>query len=572
MNADVNSKNIFRRQKKLVRQYALSAINKSQEYQGFENQLDVILLLADRVLVAFEEHVEFNRIGEVAKTLEQVGQASENGEPGLNDVTSLLQSLEQWLKALIWLVDRPNWNQLNSNKKRFTLFPCIRELGLLTQQELDTPEDQDQTITDEVRRLIYWSHKDRNFITHETSDAPHYIRSRYLPSALLTLLAPIYKHQDTIKQNLSGLIASPTVKVQEVENLIRLIDGERRNHLHRFRGRQKWITQLGERLLADSQSQKPYLLLTGHEGLGKSALCAKLTEELVHHNIDFLGANVTEIRKIAPWLPNILLHFGKQSNQPDEIIHLLVAQANTLLLDSIELSHSDQHWLQDVDARFNPTFEDEPISAQVAANRLSYPDYRAIQTPRFRPKAIIPDIEQYRRTLYLVLEKVAREYGPIIVIIDAVDEISPDGTNLNFLPEYLPQGVSALLTARQNTQVVSWLADNRNIDRVRLMGLEKEEIPLLTGIKDTDGADQAEFNERVWKASQGWPVLIQAATKLIPEHQNDLSKIKVAQSADSVFERQAREWEQASYHLTDSDVLLSLLRTLAIFEPAAHWI
>jgi len=45
-------------------------------------------------------------------------------------------------------------------------------------------------------------------------------------------------------------------------------------------------------------------------------------------------------------LPDLIIHFGKQSNQPHEIVELLLAQINTLLLDPIDIeqvriSHKD---------------------------------------------------------------------------------------------------------------------------------------------------------------------------------------------------------------------------------------
>ena len=112
-----------------------------------------------------------------------------------------------------------------------------------------------------------------------------------------------------------------------------------------FRGREKWLYELSQKLLTPSDSPKPYILLNAHEGMGKSALVAKLTEEL-SANTSAIGRNAGLVKKTAPWLPNLIIHFGKQANQPYEIFDLLLAQINTLLLDPIDIeqaqiSHKD---------------------------------------------------------------------------------------------------------------------------------------------------------------------------------------------------------------------------------------
>ena len=531
--------------------------------------------------------MEFNRVTKVADTLTAIKAGYDDNGRDVNPEI-LLQSTEQWLKALLWLINRTQWNILNQNKKYFTLFHCIRDLGLLTQKELDTPEGEYRTISDEVRQLIYWNTKDRNYVTHETRDAPEYIRSRYLPSALLTLIAPICKHQDKIRENLKGLIASATLEDPDTAKLIRLIDGERRNHLGRFRAREEWISQLKGRFLVDNKESKPYLLLNGHEGMGKSALSAKMSDELTLRNIELLGPAASETRKIAPWLPGLILHFGKQSNQPDEIVRLLLAQANALLLEPVELSHSLSHPTEEFDPGINLIYTDgvhpnqpngrgihsENISPEIRnpANYLVVersPYYQSIRDTHFQHRSATPDIVQLRRVLYLALEQVSREYGPVVLIIDAVDEISPDGVSLDFLPEHLPPGVSVMLTARQNSQAVSWLMSNRNCEKIRLTFLGRAEIPELTGLQDSEGKKEAEFNERLWKESQGWPVLVQAAVQGVQHHRDDLSAIKISRSADAVFERQVREWGQSTQKTNDY-ILVDLLHFLCIFEPATR--
>ncbi|MEM7539416.1 MAG: tetratricopeptide repeat protein, partial [Chloroflexota bacterium] len=575
----------FRKNSTLFRRYIMGEISRSTEYKKFEDRLDMILLLADRFLIAFETHIAFNQVQKVSENLYRVQASVDNSngdEP--KAVDDLLQSIEQWHKTLLWLVDRPAWDKLNKNKKSFTLFPCMRELGLLTQVELDTQPENISSISDPVRKLLYWVRRDRNTVTHDTYAEPSYDRRRYLHSTLLALIAPICKHQETIHKKLSGLIASSSVNdVEDIQRLIRLVDGERRNHYGRFVARKEWLEKILTELQPNTTESMHYLLLTGHEGLGKSALCAALATELaqkniVQHNTDYFGAATGDVRKIAPWLPGVLLHFGKQSNHPHEIVQSLVSQANTLLLEPVVLpeNRNDMDLMLDEQA-FQPHTKPRPPAPPIQKSRANpqgfdfntdtymLPDYSVPHTPtlptQFKPRTAGPDMEQYRRTVYLSLDKVAREYGPVVLIMDALDEISPDGTSLDFLPEHLPHGVSALLTARRNSHAVRWIKQNRHAKEITLKGLDRSEISLLTGIDDDESDEAAAFNQQVWKKSGGLPLFVQDVAQQIPEYRHNLGQMKIQQGSNSVFQRQAEAW--------NTNTLQQLLHLLTIFEPVS---
>ena len=179
---------------------------------------------------------------------------------------------------------------------------------------------------------------------------------------------------------------------------------------------------------------------------------------------------------------------------------------------------------------------------------------------------LTPDISEYRKAIYVTLERVAQEHGPLSVILDALDEISPDGTTLDFLPEQLPPGVSVLLTARQNSGAANWLTSNRDVKKLRLTGIESSEVHLFTRVEQSDGEAGARFNEKVWRVTQGTPVLVIAAAKSLVESQGDFTSVKIDSQLNSVFERQASEWRLSQE--TDTDPLQDTLLLLAIFEPA----
>ena len=57
-----------------------------------------------------------------------------------------------------------------------------------------------------------------------------YIRGRFLTASLVTLLAPLYKHQDRIQERLAHLITR-SFPDKETEDLLRMVASERWRHV-----------------------------------------------------------------------------------------------------------------------------------------------------------------------------------------------------------------------------------------------------------------------------------------------------------------------------------------------------
>ena len=183
--------------------------------------------------------------------------------------------------------------------------------------------------------MILLAYRFRNPLTHSPEDWPASQRDKFLPAGLVFLLAPLIKHYDTLQQRLDGLIASPILDLGLL-NLLSLIQSERQGHLDFFAGRQKDISEIRQRLESDLRKSGGYCLLVGQEGIGKSALCAKISSDL-SNTIKPCGRFRDEVRKYAPWLPSVIFISGKQSRQRDEIVRLIIAQVNALLLNPIPL-------------------------------------------------------------------------------------------------------------------------------------------------------------------------------------------------------------------------------------------
>ncbi|MBP1467704.1 SEL1-like repeat protein [Candidatus Chloroploca sp. M-50] len=560
----------------LFRVHALPILMRSNEYKISPERLPEFLLLADRILTAFNGDLEFGRVDRVYMHLRKLNQNTVNTSS--EEVEALVLATEQWMKTILWLVYPEKWTILNQNKKSFTLFPTIRDLELLTQHEIDKDIRNQHEITDEAKRQVFLvCRRDRNFITHETAEQLPHIEAQYIHVALVALLVPVIKHYALLRDNLKGLFTR-SIDDPQVLALLPLIQSEQRQHVERFKGREKWINELRDRLLISESTPGQYLLIAGYEGIGKSALCAKLAEVLAQSV--YLGQDSSIARKNAPWLPNVILHSGKQSYRPEEIVRSLISQLNTLLLNPVEIANledysehiylppthsgsSVQLSLSDVDLHSRKTRNQAIFQSRIAdddSKALTY-SQGIVNSSRMQ----FVDLEVLRRQLTIALGKVVVERGSIVVIIDALDEISADGKNLYFLPTHLPSGVSVLLSARQNKKVVDWVRNNLNAEVIPLKGLELHEIPLFTGIEE---GERLRFNDTLHRASQGWPVLVVATAKQIIEDSVDISEIDMYRSVENLFERQAKEWVSA-LGSEAQNIMREFLILLAIFEPIA---
>ncbi len=565
------------------RKHLLGVMITSPEYATLSNHFDATLLLGDRVLAACKEHPEFNRVWDKANCLIEVVHALDQpGDPS-GIAENILTYVEIWLKALLWLVAPSRWELHVGHNP--TLATIIQELSLLTPNELGLADDMWSTISDEVHQLIFLAKRYRNAVTHEPQSLQYIDKVRFLPAALVAIIAPLYKHHALLTHRLESLITYPFVG-QDLYGMLRTMASERRAHLQYFAGREDWVVALQQKLNGSLKATGGYVLLSGAEGSGKSALCAKLSEELTSAS-DSLGAHSAVVRRSAPWLPGVLFLSGKQSNQPREIVALLVAQANTHLLSPVAFIEVDAPFDSDVSVlAYSASFEDALLVNQGFEERDSLRSrdfYNSTRAGRARTQArthsggsphgkdSTSNMVILKRKLYEALDQVVLQRGHVILIIDALDEISAEGTQLGFLPEQLPSGCSALLTTRPGTIADTWFQNHRVVERLTLTDLLRTEIPLLTKVSDSAGTAERDFNDQVWQASLGWPLLVASAARSVREHGGDFTQATVDRSVDTILQRQAREWRSTSEQgdaNSSFDVLKEVLALLAVFEPA----
>lgn len=545
---------------------------------GMMDDLEKLVTLADRLAISCQKHPHFTNISSFLKNIERAF-------TDLNDAdqaSQVLLNVEKWIKPVLYFSDKEKWEKLNRDNHYFTLKPTVTQLRLLSQQELEaeTPDGFD----DVGKKYMWIAINSRNYETHNTALSSSEQRLNYLRCAMTIILVPLYLNYDVIKANLEGLLCRQIDA--EAEDLIASIRVSRREEIKGFKARQDLVEKITGKLTGELRESGGYYLLTGIEGIGKTALCAKVSEQLLAKQDSLIEPDVN-IKQAAPWLPGQLIHFGKWASDPVRILRSLISQANTMLLEPEDLpNHTPE--LQELDKMsfFNSSSQmKRAISGEHFGNyskQLFSPAKNFSNSSTQENVVSIPfntnvinhstnvrsELEIHKAIFNRALRKLTKQYGPIVIIIDALDEITTSLDNLEFLPRQLPPGVSALLTVRPNLEIEKWLTNYSSAlvypDQVGY--IERREIPLFTGIDDFAGKEEEKFNDEIYLNSKGWSLQIAAIARKLKDVNGDFTQVDVEDELGKYFDRQKDEWLRA-YEDVRGEYLKEVLHLLAIFEP-----
>lgn len=548
-----------------VRELVLSQFEHSAEYSSYFDIQEWTSIAFDRVLSGLRGHLEFTKLDEMGGVLDGVMEAHQSGRIPERDRAAerwMEHHLEHWLKALWSLVDPKDYEDARREAEmrraqgktpQFNLFAALTRLKLLEIAEANLETGAIESIEDPIRRALAYARHARN-ATHGTS-------SSGVPQAttlcLVAIVAPIVKHSAQLRRALSGVIARPLSLTNEQLQLMRSVSEARRSHLQRFGGRLRWLETI-RRKLVEVSKEGGYLVITGPEGQGKSALCSKLSEELCAECLP-IGPAAASVRRDAPWLPGVLMHLGKQSRNPRDAAQLVAGQANTLLMRDIAL----------------PDDSTISIYSPTASSRMDS-DYSEVRTRPIsredrlegagRAALLRAGLDDYRAVLFDACHRLVEETGRALVIIDAIDEITRNGDELRFLPDPVPRGAAFLLTVRSNLGLESWLQSNRpRVEVVSLENLERAEVPLLTRVADEE--EGIKFNNAAFEHSNGWAYMLASIGVQVEKEGGGFKNVRLANVAQSMLERQAEEWR--SRDQISRDPLGVLLPVLSLFEPCA---
>ncbi|MEI7773908.1 MAG: AAA family ATPase, partial [Verrucomicrobiota bacterium] len=418
----------------------IKPIEQSPDHDGFSERLPQVLMLADRILAACANTADR---GQLPSRFEEVFTNFKTDTKEKVADTLLTKCLEPFLREVLHYGLPVDYGNLKSRGNN--LFGIIVSLKMLTKEEADLEIEEENKIPDLVRKAAFRAKEARNPSSHTAASLSDSTSSNSIDDVLITILAAVDRHRDALRTNLEGLVVR-NIEAGGQLPMLRMVEGERSKHLRLFKGRSTLISDISSR--ADKiRSGGGYILIMGPEGFGKSALASKLSEEF-GRSVKIIGAFADATRRDCPWLPGVLLHLGKQGRDEDDIVRSLIDQANTCLLSKVspppmpkgnaeidlDTSILDSESINDGESRSGRT---RRISLS-AGTRTNHD-------------------EVLRRALYLTLEQLAFEQGHVTFIVDSLDEISPSGTGLGFLPSPLPKNVVGVLTARNETKLVEAL-------------------------------------------------------------------------------------------------------------------
>ncbi len=375
-----------------------------------QHPLQHLLLLADRVLLHAQYDINKKELKDLPKQLKQ---RKESGWDQISpDILSFLSTaLRQWLDTLHRCLFPEKWEQ-NKNKPDETQIwfdlelPSIKEVAGLTKKDFTLQE-------------LFQSNDPTNF----------FIRW------LAAFVFPLDKHYLTLRKALRSIVLLQQSAEEHVH--LQMLKEERQFHLQKYVDRPEPLQEVIEQL---KSTKGKYLLITRKAGIGKTAFCSKLSEEL---------ASSSKHRSFLPWLPNLILHYCKQLKTSKEILQIWLIQANQLLINKLSLPHF--HFEQ-----------------QEAHNLM-------------------------RKAMYQILHQLTLECGEIIFLIDALDELSIPLDDLAFLPKTLPDEAKVVISVRKGSPTPDWLTTHRQMSIYELGPLKREEIPLFT---KRDDKIEKEFHDK----------------------------------------------------------------------------
>jgi TPR repeat protein/Cdc6-like AAA superfamily ATPase len=443
---------------------------------SLQHPLNHLLILADRVLMHAKDDTNKKELKDLPTQLKQLQESESN--PLHSDIESFLSpAIRQWFDTLHQCLFPEKWKQNENIPDEIQI--CL-DLNLFSMKEFAgfAPLELFQTMDP----------------------------GNYFKRWRAAFIYPLNKHYQMLRKALRSIV----LYNQPVEDHVHLqmIKEERQFHLQKYVDRPEPLREVIEQL---KNTKRKYLLIIGKAGIGKTALCSKLSEEL---------ANPSQHHSSLPWLPNIILHYCKQLKNPKDIIETWLIQANLLLVNKLSLPHF----------------------------HLDQPEARNLMS----------------KAMFQILHQITLECGETIFLIDALDELSIPPDELSFLPETLPDEAKVIISARTGSETKKWLKANRETTIYELGSLKRKEIPLFTKLDDKI---EKEFHDKLWAASEGWTLYISFAAQEIQEKRGNTKEIEVTQ-INRFYNQQLKKW--IPDHLSSEDQpLKEILGLLAIFETIA---
>lgn len=503
----------FRAQKEIFQECFHSYFSQCLSYQEFYNQLDEILLLGDRLIEASKGESEFSEIEYFADFI--LTYRFDRG-PSSEEIRTWLFAIDDWLNAIAYFLNplyaaqQEGWSE------------ALEALQLITEQS-DDPFTQ----------MIQKAYTARQQIDEEQERSDE--ESQQLIEAILvTIIAPLYKHATELHQALRDLITSE-IENEETLAQLSLIEDIRQQKVEESKVRRELAKKITNRLLTSSGEQGNYFLVTGFEGTGKTTLVSNIVENLIMET-NGVGFSAGHIRAVAPWLPSTLLYFGRCSDRIEQVVRSLVDQANACLINKVE------------------------------EELLDFQKYEQLERVDDSFQLLEVMMEDYRKVIYRILERLVKERGQALLIIDSLDNIVQNHEEkLGFLPEKLPAGAQVLITARTNSVAEKWLKRRMRPHLWRLSNFSYSEV---LGMLETENQEEKNYllNHLV-KKSATWPAYIAfVATEL-----EQGKKLKEVQSfhKNRWLARLADRWESDQLTAEQNRMLKEVQKLLAIFEPVA---
>jgi TPR repeat protein len=510
--------------------------------------IDRLLVLADRL------HHVFDRRSDL-ENAKRFGEALAITVETLRD-TTLLKEIEPWLHAVVRILKPDVVAQWERDKRRYNLFDSLEQLKLLTVAELKCAYAKRDDIVCPVRRAMLAAKELRNPETHGSRK----LRSSDLEEAnegvAAIVLTTLRTHEAALREATRVLILPP-LDLPEARQLCGTIERERTQHKDAFGGRVGWM----ERLTALAHPAPPtgparLVVLHGPQGQGKSALMARWSERLADAQQAIWHPDIApDVRASMTWLPGCLYHSGKASKDPYALGQSLLFQMSALTLEVAAIPRRTREvggTVRRHGGARRATHAPRGAADASADAPLHSDDFDV--AVRFEELTETVGTEAYQWAIADGLRKVVAERGPVLLVVDAVDEIlAARATGLDALPDIWPEGVTVIFTVRDGPHRAKLLQRWPDCTPAPLEPMSEADLAATVGL---DLQDHAELIAALQAGTGGWAPSVRELRRQRDRgvRPNELR----AQTPTAMLDEMAHRW---------TGTLEVLLLLLALLEP-----
>jgi len=271
--------------------------------------------------------------------------------------------------------------------------------------------------------------------------------------AILLFSFPVIINLDAYKHTSASLDIN-SIDSKDIVEILTSLKEEYASHLTVIKGREEEVN-----ITINSMKKNKYTIIRGIRGVGKSAIVSSVIN---------IMENGFKVHRVLP-----VVYSFKYSNNLLKFILAVIEQCNLMVINKIQTNEINK--LINHESNYNSGSEVSFLS-----------NYKLLKP-----------------FLIEALNRVSKEVGNILLIIDSLEFVENIGDKIKYLLEDIPSNCSAILVTGLKNEGISWLVDKGTIEGViDIAPIKRDVIPFITKLSD-DILVQKAINDKIYHKTKG---------------------------------------------------------------------